>query len=242
MSGSPPIASRKARPEQILAPETSALRGPLCIRHGFYCGEFRADSETSECGPHFRFASIASLGRRSIAIRLEATASAPDFIVLIMAHTLDRSYDGIVIGAGHHGLILGSYLAKAGLDILLVDRRLRYGGGLSTEEVTAPGFFHNLHSINHFHITEAPWFKDLALAERVSYLTPRYELGQPHLDGSALVYGRDLEETLANVARFSRNDAATFREWNRPRRRSRDASSCRSAIRSRCRSWNAKRC
>jgi phytoene dehydrogenase-like protein len=132
-----------------------------------------------------------------------------------MPHTLDRTYDGIVIGAGHHGLILGSYLAKSGLDILLVDKRLRYGGGLSTEEVTAPGFFHNLHSINHFHIAETPWFKDLALAERVSYITPRYELGQPHLDGSALVFGRDLEETLANVARFSKKDAATFREWNR---------------------------
>src|SRR5215469_7789819 len=132
-----------------------------------------------------------------------------------MTHTLDRSYDGIVIGAGHHGLILGSYLAKAGLDILLVDRRLRYGGGLSTEEVTAPGFFHNLHSINHFHITETPWFKDLNLGERVTYITPRYEFGQAHHDGSALVLGRDLEETVANIARFSKKDAATFREWNR---------------------------
>ena len=132
-----------------------------------------------------------------------------------MPAALDRNYDGIIIGAGHHGLVLGCYLAKCGLDILLVDRRLQYGGGLSTQEATAPGFYHNLHSINHFHISETPWFKDLGLADRVSYLTPRYELGQPHLDGSALVFGRDLEETLANVARFSRKDAATFREWNR---------------------------
>jgi phytoene dehydrogenase-like protein len=131
-----------------------------------------------------------------------------------MSKTLERSYDGIIIGAGHHGMILGSYLAKAGLDILLVDRRLRYGGGLSTEEVTLPGFYHNLHSINHFHISETPWFKDLNLDERVTYITPRYELGQPHLDGTALVFGRDLEETLANVARFSKRDADTFREWN----------------------------
>jgi phytoene dehydrogenase-like protein len=128
--------------------------------------------------------------------------------------TLERAYDGIIIGAGHHGMVLGSYLAKSGLDILLVDRRLRYGGGLSTEEATVPGFYHNLHSINHFHITETPWFKDLNLAERVTYITPRYELGQPHLDGTALVFGRDLEETLANVARFSKKDAATFRDWN----------------------------
>src|SRR5438128_8714 len=128
---------------------------------------------------------------------------------------LDRHYDGIIIGAGHHGLVLGSYLAKAGLRILLVERRLTYGGGLNTTEATAPGFYHDLHSINHFHISETPWFEDLGLAERVTYITPRYEFGQAHADGTALVLGRDLEETVANIARFSRKDAATFREWNR---------------------------
>ena len=78
-----------------------------------------------------------------------------------MSKALEKTYDGIIIGAGHHGLILGSYLARAGLDILLVERRLTYGGGLCTREVTLPGFYHNLHSINHFHISETPWFKDL---------------------------------------------------------------------------------
>ena len=131
-----------------------------------------------------------------------------------MSQALQRTYDGIIIGAGHHGLVLGSYLAKAGLDILLVDRRLTYGGGLNTTEATLPGFYHNLHSINHFHITETPWFKDLGLAARVGYITPRYEFGQAHQDGTALVLGRDLEETVANIARFSKKDAATFRAWN----------------------------
>ena len=130
-------------------------------------------------------------------------------------HALERNYDGIIIGAGHHGLVLGAYLAKAGLDILIVERRLDYGGGLCTKEVTEPGFYHNLHSINHFHINETPWFKDLSLGERVTYITPRYEFGQAHSDGTALVLGRDLEETVANIARFSKKDAATFREWNR---------------------------
>jgi len=132
-----------------------------------------------------------------------------------LSKALEKTYDGIIIGAGHHGLILGSYLARSGLDILLVDRRLTYGGGLCTREVTLPGFYHNLHSINHFHISEAPWFKDLDLSERVTYVTPRYEFGQAHHDGSALVLGRDLEESVANIARFSKKDAATFREWNR---------------------------
>ena len=132
-----------------------------------------------------------------------------------MSKALQKTYDGIVIGAGHHGLILASYLARAGLDILLVERRLTYGGGLCTREVTLPGFYHNLHSINHFHISEMPWFKDLGLGEKVTYITPRYEFGQAHHDGSALVLGRDLEESVANIARFSKKDAETFREWNK---------------------------
>jgi phytoene dehydrogenase-like protein len=56
-------------------------------------------------------------------------------------HALECNYDGIIIGAGHHGLVLGAYLAKAGLDILIVERRLDYGGGLCTKEVTEPGFY-----------------------------------------------------------------------------------------------------
>ena len=131
-----------------------------------------------------------------------------------MSQALTKTYDGIIIGAGQHGLVLGSYLARAGLDILLVERRLTYGGGLNTTEATLPGFYHNLHSINHFHISETPWFKDLGLDDRVTYITPRYEFGQAHRDGTALVLGRDLEETVANIARFSAKDAATFRAWN----------------------------
>jgi phytoene dehydrogenase-like protein len=123
-------------------------------------------------------------------------------------------FDGIILGAGHHGMILGAYLAKAGLKVLLLERRLQYGGGLTTLEVTEPGFYHNLHSINHFQIAEAPWFQDLKLGERVSYITPQYEFAMPLLDGRGLVFSRNLEETLANISRFSEKDARTFRAWN----------------------------
>jgi phytoene dehydrogenase-like protein len=127
---------------------------------------------------------------------------------------MTESYDGVIIGAGQHGLILGTYLARAGLRVLLAERRGQAGGGLSTEEVTLPGFRHNLHSINHFSISSTPWFRDLGLSARVRYLTPRYEFAQPHRDGSALIFSRDLEETLASIGRFSAKDARTFREWN----------------------------
>src|SRR5882672_7112465 len=131
-----------------------------------------------------------------------------------MSQALGRTYDGIIIGAGHHGLVLGSYLAKAGLDVLLVDRRLTYGGGLNTTEATLPGFYHNLHSINHFHITETPWLKDLGLSARVGYITPRYELGRAQTDGTGRALGRDVDETVPNIARVPREDAESLRGGN----------------------------
>ena len=63
--------------------------------------------------------------------------------------------------------------------MLLTERRLMYGGGLSTVEATVPGFYHNTHSINHFHISHTPWYRDLELEESVPYITPDYEFGQP---------------------------------------------------------------
>jgi phytoene dehydrogenase-like protein len=123
-------------------------------------------------------------------------------------------YDGIVIGSGQHGLILGTYMAKLGLKVLLLERRLIYGGGLGTQEVTIPGFYHQLHSVNHFNISKTPWYRDLQLSTLVRYVEPRFDFAQPHKDGTALVFSRDIEQTLASIARFSKRDAQTYRDWN----------------------------
>jgi phytoene dehydrogenase-like protein len=128
----------------------------------------------------------------------------------------ENDFDGIVIGAGQHGLVLASYLARSGLRIALLDRRLTYGGGLSTEERTLPGFYHNLHSINHFSISGTPWFRDLDLRSRgVEYIVPEFEFAQPHADRTALVFSRNIDTTAASIGRFSERDARTFREWNK---------------------------
>jgi phytoene dehydrogenase-like protein len=127
---------------------------------------------------------------------------------------MSEGYDGIIIGSGQHGLILGTYLAKQGLRILLLERRLIYGGGLGTQEVTIPGFYHQLHSVNHFNISKTPWYRDLELRESVRYIEPRFDFAQPHKDGTALVFSRDIDETVNSIAKFSRRDAQTYREWN----------------------------
>ena len=128
---------------------------------------------------------------------------------------MSEAYDGIIIGSGQHGLILGSYLAKCGLKILLLERRLIYGGGLGTQEVTIPGFYHQLHSVNHFNISKTPWYRDLELQANVRYVRPRYDFSQPHNDNTALVFSRYAEETAKSIAYFSKKDAQTYLDWNK---------------------------
>src|SRR5437870_13913295 len=54
--------------------------------------------------------------------------------------TDDTSYDAIVVGGGHNGLVNGAYLAKAGLRVLILERRDLVGGAAITEELR-PGFW-----------------------------------------------------------------------------------------------------
>src|SRR5205807_1700419 len=74
-------------------------------------------------------------------------------------------YDGIILGAGHNGLILQAYLGKAGLKVLAIERKGVVGGGLATlEDPRHPGFLHNIHAFFQRAITTMPWYADLALA------------------------------------------------------------------------------
>src|SRR5438067_6724324 len=50
-----------------------------------------------------------------------------------------QSYDAIIIGAGHNGLVCAAYLAMAGLRVKVVERRAVVGGAAVTEEFH-PGF------------------------------------------------------------------------------------------------------
>ena len=75
----------------------------------------------------------------------------------------DATYDAVIIGAGHNGLALGTYLAKSGLDVAIFEKRAEEGGGLCTEELTRPGFLHNVHCNYHTLVGVSPVYADLEL-------------------------------------------------------------------------------
>lgn len=121
------------------------------------------------------------------------------------------SFDVIIIGAGHNGLTLGCYLADAGLSVLICERRLEFGGGLSTEESTLSGFYHNLHS--NFHATPPflPPLFDFQLEKRgIKYIHPDANIGMPLKDGRALVLYNDDFRAAKEIEKFSKKDAKAF--------------------------------
>jgi phytoene dehydrogenase-like protein len=58
------------------------------------------------------------------------------------------TYDAIIIGAGHNGIVTGIYLAKVGWKVLVLERNDEPGGAVRTAEVTLPGFRHDLFATN----------------------------------------------------------------------------------------------
>src|SRR6056297_3541810 len=118
-------------------------------------------------------------------------------------------YDGIILGAGHNGLILQAYAGMAGLRVLSLDRAAIAGGGLATVEAPRyPGYLHNTHSFFHRAITAMPWYRDLALEEfGAGYIEPELNVAMVLSDGQSLEWWTDFEKTFASFA------AQSLRRW-----------------------------
>src|SRR4029453_6611439 len=129
---------------------------------------------------------------------------------------MSGGYDGIVLGAGHNALILASYLGRAGLRMLVVERAAVAGGGLATLEYPGQsGFRHNVHAFFQRAITGMPWYADLDLERHgARYVEPELNVALLTRDGRALEWWTDIDRTIESVSRFSRRDADTLRRWH----------------------------
>ena len=125
---------------------------------------------------------------------------------------VDATYDAVIIGAGHNGMALGAYLARSGWDVAIFEKRAEEGGGLCTEELTRPGFLHNVHCNYHTLVGVCPVYDHLDLTNHgLRYVRPPVQMASVFDDGTALTIHTDLDKTCASIARFSAKDAETFR-------------------------------
>jgi phytoene dehydrogenase-like protein len=120
----------------------------------------------------------------------------------------------IIVGAGHNALVTAFYLAKAGRNPLVLERRAVVGGCAISEEF-APGFTsstlaHTLGPIRPSIVA------DMQLERRgVRFVRPDPRLVALGTDGRALVFSTDAARTAAAITPFSSKDAAKYAEFCR---------------------------
>jgi phytoene dehydrogenase-like protein len=124
----------------------------------------------------------------------------------------DRSYDAIVIGGGHNGLVNGAYLAKSGLKTLILERRHLVGGAAITEELR-PGFWFTTFSYA-LSLLRPDIIHDLELTKHgfMPLLMP--STFAPMENGDYLLLGQDHGENLREIARHNQHDADAYEAYN----------------------------
>lgn len=106
-------------------------------------------------------------------------------------------FDAVVVGSGPNGLVGAVRLAEAGRRVLLVEAEETLGGGLRTEELTLPGFRHDVCATVVPLALASPAFRSLNIADDVDFAHPPVAAAHP-LDGApaALVLS-DVDATAA---------------------------------------------
>ncbi|WP_036480073.1 beta-carotene ketolase CrtO [Myxosarcina sp. GI1] len=127
------------------------------------------------------------------------------------------TYDVVIIGAGHNGLVCAAYLLKEGYSVALLEKRAIPGGGATTEESLpeeAPGFKFNLCAIDHEFIHLGPVVEELELNKYgLEYLYCDPVTFCPHPDGKYFLAHKSVEKTCAEIAKYSERDAEKYREY-----------------------------
>jgi len=121
------------------------------------------------------------------------------------------SYDAVIVGGGHNGLVCAAYLAKAGRRVLVLERRHVLGGAAVSEQVF-PGFTFSVCSyvVSLFrpHI-----IRELELTRHGFHIIPLDCAFLPLPDGRSLARWGDKERTRREIAEFSAKDAEVYPEF-----------------------------
>src|SRR6185437_10373540 len=127
-----------------------------------------------------------------------------------------ESYDAIVIGGGHNGLVAAAYLARSGASTLVLEARPAVGGAATTESPWpgAPQF--KVTRLSYVMSLLPPTILDDLKLERHGYkIFPMGPYYQAFADGGSLtLYEEDSQRAYDEIAKWSKKDADAYPKWN----------------------------
>ncbi len=123
-----------------------------------------------------------------------------------------KTYDVIVLGAGHNGLTAACYLARAGLSVVVLERNSYIGGAAVSRELY-PGFTYSNCSYV-CSLMRPEIYRQLDLPRFGLQVTP-YEGSLTHMrDGDYLASSHDADINRREIARHSRRDAEAYERYS----------------------------
>jgi phytoene dehydrogenase-like protein len=114
--------------------------------------------------------------------------------------------DAVIVGSGPNGLAAAVTLAAAGLNVQVIEGAPEIGGGCRTQELTLPGFRHDVCSAAHPLAVASSFFQRFDLAARgVRFAWPEVEFANPLDGGRAAIVTRSVAETAARLGADGRS-------------------------------------
>ncbi len=120
----------------------------------------------------------------------------------------------VIIGGGHNGLICGTYLAKAGLPVTIIEARSTVGGNAATESALDGARF-NICNCDHTMIRSTPIMEELSLGQfGLQYVDSHLSQVNVHWDGGpAWFLFHDLERTLDGLQHTHPSEVENYRRY-----------------------------
>jgi phytoene dehydrogenase-like protein len=119
--------------------------------------------------------------------------------------------EAIIVGSGPNGLVCGAVLARAGMNVTVLEAEARIGGGTRTSELTLPGLLHDDCSAVHVMAVGAPSLNELGLERHgLQWCWPEVDLAHPLDGGSAGVMVRSIADTAAGLGKDGRKWQRVF--------------------------------